>query len=315
MPNILTSPRFWDKKAILSKAETTVGSDATPTGAANWIEARNVSLTPYDAETAERNIILPYMGNSGKVVVAQWCKLSFETLAAGGGAAGTAPKADPLFLACGFAKTVSAGVSVTYNLVSAAIGAVSTYINVDGVNHQMIGSRGTVSLSLSAKGVPMFKWEFDAAFVDPAAVVMPAVTMTGWPTDEPVNATNTSPVTINAIDMAFSALDLTLATERARINLPGPQTGVEITDRAPSGSVTVLAPALATFNPFNLAKAATNVSLSVTHGSAAGKKVKADAKIVLNGVGYDQVEKMAAYKLDFDLVPSAGNDELAFTFL
>ena len=241
--------------------------------------------------------------------------MSFEILAAGAGAAGSTPKHDPLFLACGFAKTVSAGVSVTYNLVSSAEGAVSIYINVDGVNHQMVGSRGTVSLSLSAKAVPMFKFEFDAAFVDPAAVAMPAVTMTGWPTEEPVNATNTSPVTINAIDMAFSAVDLNLATERARINLPGPQTGVELTDRAPSGSATVLAPALATFNPFGLAKSATNVALSVTHGSAAGKKVKADAKIIIGGVGYDQVEKMAAYKLDFDLVPSAGNDELAFTFL
>ena len=55
MPNVLATPRFWEKKAILAKAETTVGTDAVPTGAANWMEARNVSLTPYDAETAERN--------------------------------------------------------------------------------------------------------------------------------------------------------------------------------------------------------------------------------------------------------------------
>lgn len=315
MPNILTSPRKFDKKALLAKLETTVGTDAVPTGAANWIEARNLTLTPYDGETVDRGIVLPYMGHAGKIVVANWCKVTFEVLAAGAGAAGSVPKVDALLKACGFAATTEAGVSVTYNLISEAIPAVSIYVNVDGTLHQMIGSRGTVGLTLNAKAIPVFKFEFDAVFMDPAAVAMPAVTRTGWPLEEPVNATNTSPLTINATAMAFSALDLSLATERARLNLPGPQTGVEINDRAPTGTATVLAPDLATFNPFTLAKTAADITLTVTHGSAAGKKLKVDAKAVLTGANYADVEKMVAYTLNFDLKPVAGNDELAFTFM
>lgn len=315
MPNILANPRKFDKKAVLAKLETTVGTDAVPTGAANWIEARNLTLTPLDAETVDRGIVFPYMGHAGKVMVATWAKVSFETLVAGSGTAGTAPRVDPLLKACGFAATTEAGVSVTYNLVSENIGAVSIYVNVDGTNHQFIGSRGSVGLTLSAKGIPVFKWEFDAVYVDPVAVVMPVVNRAGWPLEEPVNAANTSPLTINATAMAFSALDLMLNTERARLNLPGPQTGVEINDRAPSGSATVLAPDLATFNPFVLARTVADCTLSVTHGSASGRKVKADAKIVLTGTNYEEVEKMVAYKVDFDIKPVAGNDELAFTFL
>lgn len=315
MPNIITTPRFWENRALLAKAEVTPGTEVVPDGAANWIEARNLSITPMDTETADRNLILPYMGHSGKTVVAQWVKVTFETLAAGSGAAGTAPKIDPLLLACGLAKTVNAGVSVVYNLISTAFGAASIYINIDGVNHKMIGARGTVGLTLNAKAIPVFRWEFDAAFVAPAAVVMPAITRTGWPVDEPVNAVNTTPVTINAVAMAFSALDLLGANQRARLSLPGPQAGVEIVDRAPSGSATVLAPPLATIDPFALATAGTNVALSVTHGSAAGKKIKADGKIVISNVAYDQIETMAAYKIDYDLVPVSGNDELAFTFM
>lgn len=314
MPNVVLSPRFFKNKAVLAKAETTVGTDAGPTGA-EWIEARNLTLTPLDAETADRNVVMPWMGVSGKIVAATWARVSFEVLAAGSGVAGTAPKIDPLLLACGFAKTVSAGVSVVYNLVSAAFGAVSLYVNIDGVNHKLVGARGTVGLSLSQKQIPVFKFEFDAAFVDPAAVTMPAITRTGWPVEEPVNDVNTTAFAINAVPLGFSTLELSLNTQRARLALPGPQSGVEITDRAPSGSATVIAPALATFNPFSLAKAATNVALTVTHGSAAGKKVKADAKLIMSSVGYSDIEGMAAYDLGFDLVPAAGNDELALTFL
>lgn len=314
MPNVISSPRFFKNKLVIAKAEATVGTDAVPDAAANWVEARNLSLTPLDAETVDRNLALPYMGNSGKISVAQWVKASLEIAVAGSGTAGTAPKHDALLLACGMAKTLTEGTSVIYNLVSTGFGAVSMYINVDGVQHQMIGARGTVGVSMSAKQIPVFKFEFDAAFVDPSAVVMPVVNRSGWPIEEAVNAENTSPLTINGVDLGFSALELALNNERKRLSLPGPQTGVEISDRKPSGNATVLAPALTVFDPFALVKAGATLPISVTHGTAAGKKVKVDAKVVVIGSGYDEIEGMTGYKLDMEPTPVSGNDELAFTF-
>lgn len=315
MPNVIAAPRFFKNKILLAKIEATVGTDAVPDAAANWMEARNLSLTPLDAETVDRNLALPFMGNSGKISVAQWVKVSFEIAIAGSGTAGTAPKHDALLLACGMAKTVTAGTSVVYNLVSSGFGAVSMYINIDGVLHKMVGARGTVGASLIAKQIPVFKFEFDAAFIDPSAVVIPNATRTGWPIEEAVNAANTSQLAINSVSLGFSALELALNNERKRLALPGPQAGVEIVDRKPSGSATVLAPTLAVFDPFALAKAGATLPLSVTHGTAAGKKVKVDAKVVVIGSGYDEIEGMAGYKLDLEPTPAAGNDELAFTFL
>lgn len=315
MANIIASPRFWKNKAVLIKPEVSYGTDPTPTGAANWIEARNVQLDPYDAETKDRNIELPWMGSSGKTVVSKWGKLSFDFLMAGSGAAGTAPKWAPILLASGFAETVSAGISVAYNLVSTAFGSATIYINIDGVYHKFVGCRGDIKCKMGAKDIPVLSVTLDCVYAAPVTAAMPAVTRTGWQIDEGVNATNTTKLTLNAIDFAISSLDWSLGNKIARIDLPGPQLEVAITDRAPSMGVTVLAPALATFDPFALATAGTNVAATVTHGLAAGRQVKQDFKVVVSNVDYDQIDSMLAYKLTLDPTPSAGNDEVVITAL
>ena len=315
MANLLASPRSFKNKALLLKTETTVGTDAVPTGAANWIEGRNVTITPMDAETADRGIDQPYFGSGGKLQVAQYCKISFEVALVGSGAAGTAPKLAPALLACAMAETIVASASAAYNLVSSAIGACSIYFNMDGVLHKLIGSRGTASVSMASKSIPKIKFDFEAVFADPSTVALPSVTKTGWLVEEPVSAANTTALTINAVSLAMQSLDASLGNKLARINLPGPQTDLAITDRAVTANVTVLAPALAAFDPFALAKAGTNVPISITHGSVAGKKAKLDLKGSLTGVEYDQIEGLLAYKLSIDCAPVAGNDEFALTFL
>lgn len=315
MPNLITAPRFWKNKVILVKPEVSYATDPTPTGAANWIEARNVSLTPFDVETADRNIEMPYMGSSGKVIVGQWGKLNFDVLAAGSGALGTAPKWAPLALACGTAETVVAATSVTYNLISTAFGSVAAWVNIDGVYHKFFGVRGELKGKMSAKGIPMLSYELTGIFSAPVAVAMPAVTRTGWVYDEGVNSVNTTALTLNGVDLAFSALDFAFGNKVARINLPGPQLEVAITDRASSMSVTVLAPDLAIFDPYALATAGTNVAVSATHGSTAGKKLKLDGKVIVSAVDYDNIDGMLAYKLTLEPTPVSGNDELALTCL
>ena len=315
MANLLTAPRAWKKKAILIKAETTVGTDATPTGLLNWIEARNVSLTPFDVATADRNIELPYFGNGGKLIVGKYAKLSFEAALVGQGAAGTAPKIGPALLACALAETVTAATSVAYNLISDSIGAITAYINIDGTRHKMVGARGNVSLALSAKSVPLLKFEYESVFIAPDALAMPTIDTAGWPVEAAVTAANTLPMTINAVPLAFSQFDFSLGNQLARIDLPGPQVEVAITDRKPTASVTVLAPPQGTFDPFALAEAGTTVDLTTTHGITAGKKAKIDAKVRIIGVDYDRIEEMLAYKLTLEPTPVAGNDEFALTYL
>lgn len=313
MSNVLATPRFWKNKAVLVKAEVAYGTDPTPTGAANWIEARNVSLTPYAAETADKNIELPYMGSSGKAIVGQWGKLNFDVLAAGSGALGVAPKWAPLILACGMAETIVAATSCAYNLVSSAFASVTAWVNIDGVYHKFDGMRGEVKGKFNAKGIPMLSFEFTGLYAAPTTVAMPSVTRTGWMVDEGVNSINTSKLTLNSVDLAFSSLDFAFGNKIAKVNLPGPQLEVAITDRSPSMSVTVLAPALSVFDPWALASAGTNVAVTMTHGSTATDKLKLDGKVVVVGADYDNIEGMLAYKLTLEPSPVSGNDELALT--
>lgn len=315
MPNLVTAPRFWKNKAILIDDEVSYATDVVPTGAANWIEARNVSLMPFDAETQERAIDLPYMGHAGRTVVARWAKLSFEFLASGGGAAGTIPKYSPLMMGCGFAETNTPGTSTAYNLVSTGHKSLTAYVNIDGVVHKFVGARGDLRVRMSAKAIPVIAVELTCLYVAPVTQALPAVTRTGWQIDEGVNAANTSKLTLNAVDLAFSGLEAAVGNQIARISLPGPQLAVEITDRKPTGSLTVLAPALATFDPFALADAGTNVALSVTHGSAAGRKLKLDMKVVVVGAEYERIDEMVAYKLALEPTPVSGNDEIVVTAL
>jgi hypothetical protein len=313
MSNLIASPRRWRNKAILIKSEATYGVDAIPTGAANWIEARNVTLTPMDNDKVARNIDLPYLGNSGDIIVSSWAKLTFDVALAGSGVAGTAPKWAPLILACGTAETIVATTSASYNLISSAFGSVCAYVNIDGVQHALLGGRGEVKGKFAAKGTPTLSFTFDFNYVAPVVGAAPAVTRTGWAIEEGVNSANTLAAIINGVPLPFSALDWSFGNKVARMDLPGPQREIVISDRAPQATLTVLAPDIVTFNPFALASSAAVVAFTNTHGSAAGKKVRTDMQVRVIDAAYDKVDDMLAYKLTLQPIPVAGNDEIALT--
>lgn len=315
MPNLIANPRKWEKKAVLLKGETGYAVDAAPTGLLNWVEARNVSLTSFDAETAERNIEMPYMGNGGKVITSIWSKLSFEVALAGSAAPGTAPKLGPILLGGGFAETISAGVSTTYNLISDAFGSMTAYLNIDGTLYKFVGARTEIKGKITAKGTPMLTVDMSSLYTTPVEGAMPTISRTGWLLEEAVNSVNTGKLTLNGIDLAFSSLEWGCGNNLARIDLPGPQREVAIDGRKPTASTTVLAPALSVFNPYTLAESGAVVDITNTHGSAAGKKTKIDLKAKIIGVAEDKIEKMLAYKLTLEPFPDDGNDEIVLTFL
>ena len=113
-----------NKRIVVAKIESSYGVDSTATGA-NAILLRNLTVTPLDGETATRDLIRPYFGNSDILVATTMAKLDFEVELAGAGAAGTAPAYGPLLRACAMSETISAGVSVTYAPISATLESVS----------------------------------------------------------------------------------------------------------------------------------------------------------------------------------------------
>ena len=126
--------RFWKKKAVLFGLESIYNTDPTLIGT-DWFEARNVSLTPYESDTADRNIEMPYMGNGGKLIVTTRQKLAFDVALAGSGTRGIAPKIGKLLRTVGFAETLNvshggtstAGGASTITLAAGASAVDDTY--------------------------------------------------------------------------------------------------------------------------------------------------------------------------------------------
>ena len=71
------------KMAITAKIETTVGTDAAPTLAANAILVKNVDWTPMEMELASRDLMMPYLGNPQSIAVAVFGRMSYEVEIAG----------------------------------------------------------------------------------------------------------------------------------------------------------------------------------------------------------------------------------------
>lgn len=101
-------PLLARKRVILAKIETTYGVDPTPTGAANAILLRNLSITPQEADLTDRDLVRPFIGRSEQLPAALRVMAEFEVEIAGAGTAGQAPGYGALLRACGFAETLTA---------------------------------------------------------------------------------------------------------------------------------------------------------------------------------------------------------------
>ncbi|MBW8320117.1 MAG: hypothetical protein K0M47_12445, partial [Rhizobium sp.] len=148
--------RYFRNRAILVKPETTYGVDAVPTGAANAMQMTNVNFEPLVGEDVNRDLVLPYMGHQGVMLVGNYARISGEVEIAGSGTAGTAPAVGPLLRACALAEVITAATDVKYTPISSLQEAVSIYFNVDGVRHVLLGARGTMTLQLTPKQIPRF---------------------------------------------------------------------------------------------------------------------------------------------------------------
>lgn len=304
---------LYRKRIVLAKIETTYGTDPTPTGAANAILVRNLDVTPIDIEYASRDLVRPYLGISEQLVGGRNVKASFEVEMAGSGAAGTAPAYGPLLRACGLSETISAGVSVTYAPVSTSFESVTIYVNVDGVLHKITGARGTVSLEMTAKAIPVYRFEFTGlyqAVVDGAA---PTPTYTGFITPLPVNATNSSGFALHGYSALMQSLSMALGNEVVYRNLVA-QESVIITDRQATGQVTIEAPTIAQKDYFTAVTSVTLGSLALTHGTTAGNKVEiaASSTVQVTSPTYQESDGIAMLQMNLNFIPTgSGNNELS----
>lgn len=294
------------------KEETTPGVDIVPTSLANSILAKVSDPQPVVAEFQDRDIVRPYIGSSGKVQVSVHSEITVEFELAGSAAAGTVPGWAPLLKACAMGETVVASTSVTYKPVSTAFKTVSIYYYLDGLLHKMIGCMGNASVSLNARSIPMVSIKFTGFYSTTTDTALPNDSVyTAFQAPQAVNKVNTTAFTLHTISTPFDSLSIDLGNQVVYRNMPVLEE-VLITDRKSSGSISIPMTSVATKAWHDTVKNGTLSTMSMTHGSGAGKiiTISAPAAQIITPQ-YADKDGVVMLTMGLDFQPSAGNDEIS----
>jgi hypothetical protein len=307
-------PLFTRKRLLLAAVESTYGT--APTFAAgDALLVSNLDITPLDVNLLDRELVLPYFGNREKTVGQRMASVSFDVEIAGSGTAGTAPRWGRCLRACGFGEAVSAGVSVTYTPASESIVGVSLDFNADGNRHLLTGCRGTASFNLAAGEIPKISFEMMGIYNAVAKGTPLTPTFANQAAPVVVNSQNTTNVTAFSFSACMESFSLSLNNETPFRQLAGCATNIPITQRAPSGEISIEAPLAGSGTGekdfFALVSAQTLGAIGWQHGQSAGNIVTFNAPTCnLDGPTYGDSDGVMMLNLPFMPVPtSAGNDE------
>lgn len=305
--------RKMQKLALLAKIETTYGTDATPTGAANAMLVKNVTITPLEGEEIQRDLTMPYFGSQGVILAGTYGKIDFEIELSGSGAAGTAPFWGVLARACALSETIVAATSVTYAPVSSGQESATIWWNLDGTRHVLLGSRGTMSLSMDSQKIPTLKFSLTGLLGTVTDTALPATTLPTPPKPLPPSKTNTPVFTIHGYSAVVEAFSLDLGNKVEPRLLIGSES-IEHVDRAVTGSVTMQADQVASVDWQAKAISRARGALAVTHGTAAGNIIQIAAPALEVGKPtFGSSNNILNIGLPFVACPSSvsGNDELS----
>jgi hypothetical protein len=259
------------RQMILAKIETTYNTDPVPTAAANWIPVENIQINPVEMDTDDQMTVSSSFGQDEKIVAAIWSTVSFDVPLVGGNTAGGPPTFDPVLRACGMAKVVSAGVSVTYTPIDTGEESMTIYFFLDLVKQPITGIKGSFELKFNAKKKPVISFKGIGLRNPMVDASIPTPTLPTMPRPRAVNKANTT-VTFGSLNAFLSSLTIDQNNDIQYRNLTGKEE-VIMTDRNSKGSVSIELPTVAAKNFLGtggvMSDALTD-TLTVVHGTAAG---------------------------------------------
>lgn len=303
------------KRLIQVKKESTYGTDATLVGT-DALLVRNLEITPIEADVVSRDLIRNYLGNSPQLLANTRVSISFQVELAGSATAGTAPRFGSILQACGMAETIVASTSVTYAPVSSAFSSATIYFNNDGIRHIMTGCRGSFTLTGEVGQIPTIDFTMVGVYNAPTDTALPSTTYSAQASPLIFKQGNTSAFSFFSYAGCLQSVSFDMANETVYRELVGCTKEVLITNRAPSGTVMIEAPALATKDFFALSQTETTGALTFLHGTTAGNRVTFTAsQCDVGNPSYGDQDGVQMLNIPYVAVPStAGNDELALAF-
>ncbi|KQR75748.1 phage tail tube protein [Rhizobium sp. Leaf341] len=305
--------RYFRNRAILVKRETVYGTDSVPTGVANAMQMTNVEFDPAAGQEVTRDLVLPYMGHQGVILVGSYGTLAGEVEVAGSGVAGTVPAFGDLLRACAMREVITVGQDVKYNPISTGQESVSIRFNADGVQHILVGARGTWTLDMAPLAIPRFKFNLSGLLGTISDVAISTVDVSKFIKPVPVNKANTT-FSLHGFTGGTEGISFDLGNQIEPDFLIGEE-AIEQVDRMMTGNAVVRADLLAAINWYDRSAKHTLGTLAAVHGTTPGNIVQFDAPAVqLGRPKYGETRKRINNQLPLYLTPVVGNDEFVLTF-
>ena len=307
-------PLLTRKRVILIEAESTYGTDPTPT-ATDVVLVRDLSITPQSSDVVSRDVVRPFLGAFQQLLANTSVDVTFSVELAGSGAAGTAPRYGAALKACGLSETVSSGTSVTYAPVSSSFSSVTIHYNTDGVRHKITGARGSFTINASVGEIPTIEFSFQGIYNAPDDSALPSVTYGNQATPLIFKNGNTSGFQLLSHAGSLMSVSMDCGNELAYRELVGGTKEVLLVNRSSSGSVSLEAVALSSKDFFAAALAETTGNLQFLHGTAAGNKVQfTSSKVDIGDVNYGEQDGIQMLEIPYTLVPSTAGDEFSLIY-
>lgn len=314
--------RLIRKTVILAKVETTSGTDAVPTGAANALQVSNMSITPLDAKNVDLNLLLPWFGSSPQLVGTASVKVSFSVPLAGSGTPATAPAWGSLLLACANAETTGLTTPnrVEYLTATDTLKTATIYYYDDGVLHKLLGTFGTCKLSAKSGEAPMLQFDFVGLDGGVTAAANATAVLTAWKVPVAITKANVTDIQLGCTYAAgvlsggtpYNSTGLTLDWGNTVAFAPMLTTEqVVLSDRAMVGKVSIELSAAQEVAQYASVKANALQGIGFVIGTVAGNRIMLHMPSVqLTNPQKEEFNGMRLIGFDMRVCPVAGNDEL-----
>lgn len=308
------------QKVILLKKETTYGTDAAPTTAANAALTRNFQApNPIQVDQLERNLDLPTKGRRKTAPTNRRTTFSYELELAGSGSAGTAAAWMEHLEACGMAAptlTASTRAEQKFAAEGAALSAVTAHHWLSEQRVRALGARGTFGMNFTAGQYPFLTFNMTGMLPPSPAVdaVAPSGTpsFTRWKDPVEVNTANTD-FLLDGHALDLQAFTAEANAEIAAVNLVGANY-VQRGNHALTGRIRGRAPTIAAKNHFTMLDTGAEVPVQLIHGTVAGNIVQVDATYLqILEISRSEERDELFLDISFGLNIRSGTDDLLLT--
>lgn len=299
---------------VLAALQPVAGTAAVLDGTQAMM-CRGVQPRPVVATTEDRNNLKAHFGHSGSVVTSAYSEVEFEVEFATSGAKGVAPKWNNLLRACAMSETITLATSVVYAPITSNVTEqVTLEVYIDGIRHCMIDAKGTVSFEIKSKAVSLLKFKFTGLYVKAEDAPMPTgVDYSAFTDPLPVNFDNTPSWSLHGKTGALESISSDLANKVVYRNLIGSQS-VNITDRSPTGNVSLEMGTIAEKDWFESVIKAELGAFSIVHGKTDGRIIEISApQVQLTDPAYSDSDGKLMIGMKAIFKPNLGNDELIIT--